>query len=397
MGLTDGIRSIADLDLRSKRVFMRVDFNVPLDAQRRISDDTRIQASLPSIRLALDAGARLICGSHLGRPKGKPNPAYSLEPVAARLAELLGKEVTLVDEVVGDGAKNRVQALRDGEVLLLENLRFHPGEEKNDPQLSKDLASLCDVYVNDAFGTAHRAHASTEGMVHHVAEKAAGLLMWKELEVFGRLLDNPRKPLVAVLGGAKVSDKIQVLKNLLDRADTLVIGGAMANTFLLAQGKSIGQSLAEPEKLDLARDLLAGAAARKVAVLLPTDVVVAESLEAETGTTVQAEKVSEAQRILDIGPETLAAFGKAVKSAGMVFWNGPMGLFENAAFAHGTFELAKAVAASEAFTVVGGGDSVSAVNKAGVAQKIDHISTGGGASLELVQGLALPGVVALSK
>jgi phosphoglycerate kinase len=396
MGLTDGIKSIVDLDLKSKRVFVRVDFNVPLDAERHVTDDTRIQAALPTLRHALAAGARLICASHLGRPKGKPNPAFGMEPVATRLAELLGQDVTLVDEVVGDGARNRVGALRDGEVLLLENLRFHPGEEKNDPQLSKELAALCDVYVNDAFGTAHRAHASTEGMVRYVAEKAAGLLMGKELEVFGKLLESPRKPLVALLGGAKVSDKIQVLRNLLDRVDTLAIGGAMANTFLLAQGKPVGRSLAEPDKLDLARDLLAGAAARKVAVLLPTDVLVGESPEATSGRVVAVDGVGAEDRILDIGPDTLAAYAKAVEGAGMVFWNGPMGLFENAAFAAGTFGLAKAVAESAAYTVVGGGDSVAAVNRAGVAERIDHISTGGGASLELVQGLALPGVVALA-
>lgn len=396
MGLTDGIKSISDLDLRSKRLFLRVDFNVPLDSGGRVTDDTRIRAALPTIRHAISAGARLICGSHLGRPKGKPDPAFSMEPVAARLAELLGQDVTLVDEVVGDGARNRVQVLREGEVLLLENLRFHPGETKNDPQLAKELAALCDVYVNDAFGTAHRAHASTEGMTHHVAEKAAGFLMFKELEVFGRLLESPLKPLMALVGGAKVSDKIQVLRNLLGRVDTLAIGGAMANTFLLAQGRPIGQSLAEPDRTDLARDLLSGAAARHVALLLPTDVVVATSLDAAEGRTVAVTDVTPQDRILDIGPQSRAAYAQAVGEAAMVFWNGPMGLFENAAFAEGTFTLARAVADAKAFSVVGGGDSVAAVNLAGVADRIDHISTGGGASLELVQGLQLPGVIALA-
>ncbi len=397
MGLLEQISSLEDLELQGKRVFMRVDFNVPLTPECEVADDTRIRKALPSIQHCLDNGARLILASHLGRPKGEPDPKLSMQPVGSRLAELLGKPVTLVDEVIGNGAKNRAQALRNGEVLLLENLRFHPGEKKNDPQLGKDLAALCDVYINDAFGTAHRAHASTAGVPANVADKAAGFLMLKELQVFAELLEAPQHPLVALLGGAKVSDKIQVLRSLLDRVDALCIGGAMANTFLLAQDHAVGKSLVERDKVALAKDIMSGAAARKVDLHLPTDLVVGDSLQAESGRVVALGSVGDDDVILDVGPETRKAFADVVMGAKTVFWNGPMGLFERPAFAEGTFALAKAVAQSDAVSVVGGGDSVSAINQAGVAEQIHHISTGGGASLELVQGKILPGVAALAK
>ncbi len=397
MALTDDITSLADLDLAGKRVLVRVDFNVPLDPEGEVADDTRIRKALPTITYCIEHGARLVLASHLGRPKGEPDPKLSLRPVGSRLAELLGKPVTLVDEVVGDGATNRVAALRDGDVLLLENLRFHPGEKKNDPQLARELAALCDVYVNDAFGTAHRAHASTAGVPALVPDRAAGLLLLRELEVFAKLLESPQRPLVALLGGAKVSDKIQVLRSLLDRVDELCIGGAMANTFLLAQGHPVGRSLVEAGKKDLASDILSGARAREVTVHLPTDLLVADGLDATSGRVVSVDDVSEGDMILDVGPSTGAAFAEAARAARTIFWNGPMGLFENPAFAEGTFALARAVAESDAISVVGGGDSVSAVNQAGVADQISHISTGGGASLELVQGKVLPGVAALRK
>jgi phosphoglycerate kinase len=390
--------SIRDLDLKGKRVFIRVDFNVPLNDALEITDDTRIRASLPTIRLALERGARLILASHLGRPKGKPNPKMSLRPAAERLSELLGKPVRFAADCVGPEVEAQAEALQDGEVLLLENVRFHPEEEKNDPEFSKQLAALAQVYVNDAFGSAHRAHASTEGITRYLSPCAAGLLMEKELEYLGKAVQNPERPYTAIVGGAKVSDKIQLLQNLMKFADTVLIGGAMAYTFLKARGAEVGKSKVEDDKLDLARDLLQFAERRSIRLHLPTDHVVAEKVDPGA----QAEVVS-AIRIppdrmgVDIGPATRAAYAAEIGRAKTIVWNGPMGVFEIDQFAEGTLAVARAVAASSAVSIVGGGDSVAAVNKAGVAEKISHISTGGGASLEFLSGLTLPGVAALTE
>ena len=388
------IKSIEQLPIESKRVFIRVDFNVPLTPARGVADDSRIRAALPTVQHAIKRGARVILASHLGRPKG-PTPSLSLEPVGARLAELLGKEVVLTDEAVGDGARKVVADLRDGDVALLENLRFFPGEEGNDEGFARQLAGYADVYVNDAFGTAHRAHASTAGMVPFVAEKGAGLLMIKEVEFLGKLLGEVERPFLAVVGGAKVSDKIGVLENLLGRVDAFLIGGAMANTFLKARGASVGKSRVEEDKLALARAFLKKAADKKVEVLLPVDVVAAAGLDAPSGQVVRAEQIPTELMALDIGPETARGFGDRITRARTVFWNGPMGVFEKKPFAQGTVAVAKAVAACRGLTVVGGGDSVAAVNEAGVAEKISHISTGGGASLEFIEGQTLPGIAAL--
>jgi phosphoglycerate kinase len=389
------IRSVADLPLEGKRVFLRVDFNVPLTPARGVADDARIRASLPTIRLLVDRGARIVIASHLGRPKGGPDPAYSLEPVGARLAELLGKDVLLTDEPVGDGARKVVADLRDGGIALLENLRFHPGEEQNDEPFARALASYADVYVNDAFGTAHRAHASTVGMIRYVAEKGAGLLMLKEIDFLSRLLGAVERPYVAIIGGAKVSDKIGVLESLAGRVDKMLIGGAMANTFLKAQGHKVGKSKVEEEKLALARSFLKKVDERGVPVLLPRDVVASTSMDGEPRTTTLAGLQPE-EMALDIGPETVRGFADEVATARTIFWNGPMGVFEKPAFAAGTTGVARAVAANRrAMSVVGGGDSVAAVEDAGVADQISHLSTGGGASLEFVEGKTLPGIAAL--
>jgi phosphoglycerate kinase len=390
--------SIRDLDLKGKRVFMRVDFNVPLNDALEITDDTRIRASLASIQQAVEKGARLILASHLGRPKGKPNPKMSLMPAATRLSELLGKTVAFAPDCVGPEVEALAQALKDGDVLLLENLRFHPEEEKNAPEFSKQLAALAEVYVNDAFGSAHRAHSSTEGVTRFLSPCAAGLLMEKELEYLGRAVENPARPYVAIVGGAKVSDKIELLQNLLKFADSILIGGAMAYTFQKAQGTEVGLSRTEDDKLELAKELLASAGKAGVKLLLPTDHIVAEKLDASAAAeTVNAVAIPANRLGLDIGPATRAAYAAEIAKAKTIVWNGPMGVFEIDQFAQGTMEIARAVAASGAVSIVGGGDSVAAVHKAGVEDKISHISTGGGASLEFLSGLTLPGVAALTE
>jgi phosphoglycerate kinase len=387
---------MSDLDLAGKRVFMRVDFNVPIK-NGAIGDDTRIRASLPSIRLALDKGATVILASHLGRPKGKANPEYSLRPVAARLAELLGRPVTFAEDSVGDAARSAIERAGRGGVVLLENLRFHAEEEKNDAAFAQQLAELADLYVNDAFGSAHRAHASTEGIVHHVKDTAAGLLMAKEVEYLGRVLRDPERPFVAVLGGAKVSDKLEVIQNLIPRVDALLVGGAMAYTFLKARGLPVGKSLVEEDLLEAAREVERRAAERGLRFELPVDHVVAPKLDAGSpAETLDIASQAIGERMgLDIGPKTIAKYREVLAGAKTVTWNGPMGVFEIDAFAHGTIEIAKAVAAIHGTTIIGGGDSIAAVAKAGVTDRITHISTGGGASLEFLGGRELPGVVAL--
>jgi len=396
--------SIRDLPVNGNRVFMRVDFNVPLD-DGRVMDDTRIRETLPSIEFALRHGARLILASHLGRPKGKPNPKMSLKPVAERLRMLLDKELARGENVgfcpdcVGPEAEEVATQLEKGQTLLLENLRFHAEEEANDPKFARQLANLAEYYVNDAFGSAHRAHASTEGITHFMKESAAGLLMEKELKYLGKALQNPEKPFVAILGGAKVSDKIGVIQNLLTKVDVLIIGGGMAYTFLKAQGQEIGRSLLEADKLDLAKSLLEQAKKHNVKLLLPVDHVVALKPEANA----VAQQIGEAQPIpadkmaLDIGPKTIELFSDAISEARTIVWNGPMGVFEVPGFSKGTFEVARAVADNGGATsIVGGGDSVAAVKAANVAERITHISTGGGASLEFLEGQELPGVEALT-
>jgi phosphoglycerate kinase len=390
------MRTISELDIAGRRVFIRVDFNVPFSANGAVSDDTRIRESLPTIKHAIEKGARVVLASHLGRPKGKPDKKYSLEPVAARLAELIGADVALTDEPVGDGARKVVNDLRAGAVALLENLRFAPGEEANDEGFARALASYTDVYVNDAFGTAHRAHASTVGITKFVADKGIGLLMEREVKFLGKLLGEVERPFVTIIGGAKVSDKIGVLENLLARVDQLLIGGAMANTFLKAKGGKLGRSLVEDDKLAIARSFLRKAEEANVDVLLPRDAVAAAGTKAESGRVVQAMAIPEELAALDIGPETARGFADAIARAKTIFWNGPMGVFESEPFAGGTLAVAQAVAAARgALSVVGGGDSVAAVQKSGLADKITHISTGGGASLEFLEGKKLPGLAAL--
>ncbi|HWR35093.1 MAG TPA: phosphoglycerate kinase [Clostridia bacterium] len=396
--------SIRDLPLNNHRIFMRVDFNVPLD-NGRVTDDTRIRETLPTIEYALRHGAKVILASHLGRPKGKPNPQMSLKPAAERLRILLdekigrGQNVGFSPDCIGMQAEEMAGKLERGQTLLLENLRFHPEEEANDEEFAKQLATLADYYVNDAFGSAHRAHASTEGITHHVAKSAAGLLMEKELEYLGKAMQHPERSFIAILGGAKVSDKIGVIRNLLGKVDALIIGGGMAYTFLKAQGQEIGKSLLETDKLDLATELLSEAKQRNVRILLPVDHVVADKVSADAHPRAigKGEAIPSDMMALDIGPESAALFANEIAQARTIVWNGPMGVFELDLFAAGTTRIAHAVADNgTATSIVGGGDSVAAVHKAGVADRITHISTGGGASLEFLEGKRLPGVEALT-
>ena len=397
--------SIQDLNLDGQRVFMRVDFNVPLSDEGRVTDDTRIRETLPTIEYALRKGARLVLASHLGRPKGKPNPKMSLKPAAERLRMLLDQElgrscnVGFAPDCIGMGAEEMASKLEKGQTLLLENLRFHPGEEANDEKFSRQLALLADVYVDDAFGAAHRAHASTVGVTQFLDKAAAGLLMQKELEYLGKAVSNPQKPFVAIIGGAKVSDKIDVIRNLLSKVDALLIGGAMAYTFLKAQDKQVGKSLVEEDKIDLAKELLSEAKRMNVRFLLPLDHVIADRIDAAAKSSIVStdQGIPEGQMGLDIGPATITAFSSEIAAAKTIVWNGPMGVFEAAPFARGTMKVAQAVAANTGATsIVGGGDSVAAVQQSGIANKITHISTGGGASLEFLEGKKLPGVEALT-
>jgi len=391
------IRRVDQIELKGKRVFIRVDFNVPLNERNEITDDTRIVLSLPTIRFVIDSGGKVILASHLGRPKGKKDPKYSLAPVAGKLSQILGRRVALASDCIGDDVQRQIEGMKEGEVILLENLRFHLEEEKNDGTFSKALASLCEVYVNDAFGAAHRAHASTEGMTRYLKTLAAGFLMMKEIESLGKALVSPQKPYVAILGGAKVSDKIGVIQNLLDKVTALLVGGGMAYTFLRAKGFEVGKSIVEEDQIGFSLTLLEKAK-EKVKFILPLDHMAAERMDIQAKREiVKNEKIPSDWVCLDIGPETVKIFSEEIKGAKTIVWNGPMGVFEMEPFSQGTFAIAKAVADSSAFSIVGGGDSVAAVNQAGVAEKISHISTGGGASLEFLEGKKLPGIEALRK
>lgn len=389
-------KTIEDIDVSGKKVLVRVDFNVPLDENRRITDDRRIREALPTIKYLIDHNAMVILISHLGRPKGKFDEKYSMAPVAERLQELLDKPVVLAKDVIGDSAKACVAAMKPGDVVLLENVRFHAEEEKNDPEFAKALASFAEIYVNDAFGTAHRAHASTAGVAAYLPA-VAGYLIKKELDIMGRALDNPERPFVAVLGGVKVSDKIGVINNLIDKVDTLIIGGAMAYTFFRAKGYSTGSSVVEEDKIDLAKELMAKAQAKGVELLLPADNIVAKEFKADAEhKVVPSEAMPDGWQGVDIGPKTIEIFSKVIENAKTVVWNGPMGVFEMPAFANGTRAIAEAMSRCKGVTIIGGGDSAAAVEQLGYADKMTHISTGGGASLEFLEGKELPGVAVLN-
>lgn len=392
------VKSIRDIALKGKRVFFRFDFNVPLDGTGAIKDDTRIKRALPTIKYAMEQGARSILTSHLGRPKGERRPEMSLRPVAEHLGKLLGREVRFVDDCIGEKVKAAVNELGDGGLLLLENLRFYPGETKNDPGFASELASLADVYINDAFGTAHRAHASTVGVAELVAEKGAGLLLKEELDSLGKALSHPEKPVVAIFGGAKVSDKLGVLQNILGIMDVVLIGGGMANTFLKAEGVDVGSSKVESDLTGTGEDILKSAREKGCSILLPVDVIVADAMEEGAGTeVVDVKAIPGGKMALDIGPKTVELFKSEIAKAGTIVWNGPMGVFEIESFKRGTMEIAFAVAEAKGFSVIGGGDSVRAVHQAGVADKISYISTGGGAFMEFLEGKTLPGVAALEQ
>ncbi|MBN2190018.1 MAG: phosphoglycerate kinase [Candidatus Aureabacteria bacterium] len=398
---------IEDLDVKGKKVLIRVDFNVPLDDNGNITDDTRIRAALPTIRYVMENGGKSILMSHLGRPKGQRNPKYSLEPVAKRLSELLNKKVDFANDCIGNRVQMMVGQLKEGDILLLENLRFYPGEEKGDDSFAKELASLGDIYIDDAFGTAHRAHASMVGVTKHIKECAAGYLLKKEIDYLGQAVENPKRPFIAIMGGAKVSDKIKVIKNLIERVDSILIGGAMAYTFLKVKGISVGSSKVEEiiedkkgNKIDvpnLVSEILKKAHARNVSILLPVDHVIGDKFGEDAKVKVVGEdEIEDGWMGLDIGPETIDLYSAKIKEAKTIIWNGPMGVFEMKPFSEGTMAIARALSESDAISIVGGGDSVSAVNKSGVSGKITHISTGGGASLEYLEGKELPGIAALT-
>ena len=393
-------KTIEDIQVKGKKVLVRCDFNVPMDENKVITDENRLRGALPTIKYLMEHGAKVILCSHLGRPKGEFNMKYSLKPVAKRLGEMLGVEVKMAEDVIGPSAKELAAGLKDGEVMLLENVRFHKEEEKNDPAFAKELASLAEMYVNDAFGTAHRAHASTEGVTHYLTPSVAGYLIGKELSIMGKALEDPARPFVAILGGAKVSDKIGVINNLLEKVDTLIIGGGMAYTFIKAQGYEVGKSLCDDSKLDYCKEMMAKAQEKGVKLLLPVDTACVENfpdpIDAPVETTVVPVTAIPADKEgCDIGPETMKLFADAVKASKTVVWNGPMGVFENPTLAAGTLAVAKAMAESDATTVIGGGDSAAAVQQMGLGDKMTHISTGGGASLEYLEGKELPGIAVI--